>query len=229
MTNPMSNISLRGFAIIAGISMLFMGTTPFAEFFVYYKLVVPGNAGETTKNIVANDSLFVSGILAYLINFIADLVAAWAFFGLLKPVNNELSLLTAWFRLVYTVISLSALVNLVSVLRLINGADSLAGLQPDQLHNQVMLSLYAFRNGWSFAFFFFAIHLILLGYLIFKSNYIPGFIGILLIIDGFGWLITILQPFLFPNANLRFIAITYFGELVLLLWLLIRGSRIKSI
>jgi len=224
----MSKISLRGFAIIAGISMLFMGTTPYAEFFVYYRLVIPGNAAETTKNILTNESLFISGILAYLVNFIADLAAAWAFYGLLKPVNNDLSLLTAWFRLVYTMISLSALVNLVSVLRLLNGADTMAGFQPDPLRNQVMLLLYAFRNGWSFAFFFFGIHLILLGYLIFKSNYIPRVIGVLLIIDGLGWLITILQPFLFPNTNLHFIAITYFGELILLFWLLIKGSRIRD-
>jgi hypothetical protein len=77
-----------------------------------------------------------------------------------------------------------------------------------------MLSLHAFRGGWSFGFYFFGIHLVLPGYLIFKSNYIPGIIGILLIIDGSGWIISTLQPLLFPKVNVGFIAITYFEELI---------------
>ncbi len=227
MITPTTKTSLGSFALIAGLAMLFMGTTPYAEFAVYNKLVVSGNAAETVRNIAGNQSLFIFGIFAYLINFIADLVAAWAFYGLLKPVNESLSLLTAWFRLVYTVISLVALLNLVTVLRLLNNADSPVLSEPD-LHTQVMLSLHAFRNGWSFGFYFFGIHLGLLGYLIFRSNYIPRIIGILLIIDGLGWIISTLQPFLFPNLNLSFITITYFGELILLFWLLIKGVRIKE-
>jgi hypothetical protein len=78
MTNPTTKTSLSRFALIAGIGMLFMRTTPFAEFFVYHRLVVPENAAETAKNILSHKSLFISGIFCYLINFIADLVVAWA-------------------------------------------------------------------------------------------------------------------------------------------------------
>ncbi len=228
MINPSTQTSLGSYALIAGIAMVFMGTTPYAELAVYNKLVAPGHAEETVRNILANEGLFISGILAYLINFIADLVAAWAFYFLLKPVNEALSLLTAWCRLVYTLISLTALVNLVTVLRLLNHTDALPEWEAGQMHNQVMLSLYAFRNGWSFAFFFFAIHLVFLGYLMFRSGYIPRIIGALIIIDGLGWLISTLKPYLYPNVHLDFIAFTYFGELVLLIWLLVRGWKIKA-
>ncbi|HXB28319.1 MAG TPA: DUF4386 domain-containing protein [Puia sp.] len=227
LQEPITKITTGRFALIAGIAMVFMGTTPYAEFFVYHKLVVSGSAEVTVKNILANKNLFITGIFGYLINFIADVVAAWAFYGLLKPVNEMLSLLTAWLRLVYTVISLAALLNLLTVLRLVNSAEYLTIFDADQLHYQVMFSLHAFRDGWTFAYYFFGIHLILLGYLIFKSSYIPRIIGVLLIADGLGWIINTIQPVIFPHINLDFIAITFFGELVLLFWLLIKGPKIR--
>jgi Domain of unknown function (DUF4386) len=227
MVSPATKITTGRFALIAGIAMVFMGTTPYAEFFVYHKLVLSGSAEATVKNILANKNLFISGIFGYLINFIADVVAAWAFYGLLKPVNEMLSLLAAWLRLVYTVISLAALLNLLTVLRLVSSSENLTIFDVDQLHYQVMFSLHAFRDGWSFAYYFFGTHLVLLGYLIFKSTYMPRIIGVLIIVDGLGWIISTMQPILFPHINLDFIAIAYFGELVLLFWLLIKGPKIQ--
>jgi len=227
MTNATTKIPLSTFAFIAGLGILFMATSPFAEFGVYHKLVSE-NAAETAKNITAHQALFTAGILSYLFNFICDIVVAWALYGLLKPVNESFSLLTAWFQLVYAVISLVATINLVTVLRLLTNSDYLKVFGPDQLHAQVMLSLHAFRDGWSFGFFFFAIHLIFLGCLVFRSGYIPKLVGICLVIAGSGYLVNTLQPFLFPNAAIGYITITYFGELVFMFWLLIRGLRIKE-
>lgn len=229
MANQSINISLGRAALIAGLAYILMMGTPFAEFLVFQKLVITGNIAETTKNISTHQGLFISGLFCYLINFIGDLLATWALYILLKPVSENLSLLTAWFRLAYTIISVAALLNLVTVLRLVIDPDYTTVFDPNQLHAQVLLYLNSFRSGWAFGFFFFDIHLILLGYLTFKSGYIPKIIGILLIIDGFGWMIDNLRPYLFPNANLSFIAITFFGELVLMFWLLFKGSRIKDI
>ena len=228
MTNPSTKTSLGTFAFIAGLGAIFMGGAPYAEYFVYHKLVVPGDAAGTAINIIANEALFISGIFGYLITFITDVVVAWALFVFLKPVNENLSLLTAWFRLVYTVISLVALINLVTVLRLLNKADSFPVSEPGQMYSQVVISINAFRNGWSLGYFFFSIHLGLLGYLVIRSNYIPRIIGVLLIMAGLGWLTNTLQPFLFPNLNLGFIVITFFGELIFMFWLLIKGSKIQE-
>src|SRR5580658_4751859 len=123
MANPAPKTSLGTFAFVAGLGILFMATSPFAEFLVYQKLVVPGNAAETVKNITGNQALYISGMFAYLINFICDLLVAWALYVLLKPVNQHLSLLTAWFQLVYAVISLVALINLFTIFQLLNNAD----------------------------------------------------------------------------------------------------------
>jgi len=229
MVNSTTDNPLRRAAIIAGVGLLIMViAAPFAELFVFPKLVVPGNATDTAKNIIANKTLFVSGIFGYLVTFICDLLVALALYVLLRPVNEYLSLVTAWFRLVYTVIALVALLNLVTVFRLLNTSAYLTVFQPDQLRAQAMLSLDAFRYQWYFGLLFFAIHLGLLGYLVIKSNYIPSILGVLLIIAGLGYMLTTLKPYLFPDIHLDFAKYTFYGELIFMLWLLIKGSRIKE-
>src|SRR6266508_4457851 len=224
-----SKTSLARAAIIAGIGLLIMViTAPFAELYVLPKLIVPANAAETVRNIIANQTLFTSAIFGYLITFICDLVVAWALYIFLKQVNKNLSLITAGFRWVYTGIALFALLNLVTVLRLSNISDILPILQPDQLHAQVMLSLNTFRTQWHFGLLFFGIHLGLLGYLVFRSKYIPKILGVLLTIAGLGYVLTTLKPYLFPTVNLDFAEYTFYGELIFMLWLLIKGSRIKE-
>ena len=229
ITDRTNKTSLHAAALIAGIGLLIMViAAPFAELFVFPKLVVPGNAAETTQNIIADQALFTSAIFSYLITFICDVLVAWALYVLLKPVNQELSLLTAWFRLVYTVIALVALLNLVTVLRVLNISGPLTGSQMDQFSSQVMLSIHAFRSNWYFGLIFFGIHLGLLGYLVFRSNYIPKILGVLLVIAGLGYLLTNLKPFLFPTVNMDFAEYTFYGELIFMLWLLIRGPRIQE-
>jgi hypothetical protein len=229
MMKRTNKTSLSTVALIAGIGLLIMViAAPFAELYVYPKLVVPGNAAETAQNILANKSLFTAAIFGYLITFICDVLVAWALYIFLKPVNENLSLLTAWFRLVYTVIALVALLNLVTVLRLLNTPDALSAFQPDQLYAQIMLSFNAFRSNWYFGLLFFGVHLGLLGYLVFRSNYIPRILGVLLIVAGLGYLLNALKPILFPNINIDFATYAFYGELIFMLWLLIKGPRIKE-
>src|SRR5262245_58795996 len=93
--------SLRSSALSAGIGLLIMViAAPFAELYAFPKLIVQGNAAETASNIIKNQALFTSMVFGYLITFICDVVVAWALYVLLKPINDNLSLLTAWFRLV---------------------------------------------------------------------------------------------------------------------------------
>ncbi|MBD0331300.1 MAG: DUF4386 domain-containing protein, partial [Chitinophagaceae bacterium] len=85
-TNLTNKTSLRTAALITGIGLFIMViAAPFSELFVYPKLVVPGNAAETVKNIIANKTLFISAIFGYLVTFICDVVVAWALYVLLKP------------------------------------------------------------------------------------------------------------------------------------------------
>ena len=74
----------------------------------------------------------------------------------------------------------------------------------------------------------FGIHLVLLGYMIYRSQYIPRIIGVLLVYDGLGWVIVSLQPYFYPSTLLRCFFVTSFVELVRPFWLLIRGWRIEE-
>lgn len=229
---PISNTStasLRTAALIAGLALLTMAiAAPFAELFVFPKLIVREGAAETARNILANQTLFRAALFGYLITFLCDLVAAWALYVFLKPVNENLSLFTAWFRLVYTVIAIVAFLNLVTVVRLLNSSDPSSGFAASQFPAQVMSSLEAFRSQWYFGLLFFGIHLGLLGVLVLRSNYVPKVLGALLIIAGCGYLINALKPILLPNINIDFAQYTFYGELIFMVWLLIKGPRIKE-
>ena len=226
MTNRIADISQRKAAIVAGLGLLIMTIFAiFANFFVLESFIVPGDSAETANNIIVNEGLFRTGIYSLLIVAILDLVVAWALYVFLKPVNKSLSLLVAWFRLVYAAIFGIALHNLFSVLLLLGGADYLAVFETDQLHAQVMLSLRAFSDGWDIGIVFFGLHLALLGYLVFKSGYIPRILGALLVIAGLGYLIDSFVVFLLPNQEMTIAMFTFIGELLFMFWLLLKGGK----
>ena len=220
-------MTLRQAAVTAGFGYLLMPVA-YAEFSINPKLIIPGNIEQTVQNIAVHNRLFLVAIFCYFIAFTLDVVIAWALYVLLVPVNRSLSLLAAWFRLIYTAIALIGLLNLVTVFRLVTTPDYRTAFGTDQLNAQVKLLLNSFRYDWSMALVLFGIHLALLGYLICRSAYIPKFIGVLLVINGAGWVIDSLQPYLYPNAHLGFIFVTFFGELVFMGWLLARGWKIRE-
>jgi len=236
MTESIADISLREAAIIAGFGYLIifiMGI--YANFFILGSLIVPEDAVTTANNILTNNGQFRIGILSFAIMVIFDVVVAWALYVFLKPVNKSLSLLTAWFRLVNATIFGIALYNLLSVLQLVDGADYLTVFETGQLQAQVMLFLNAFNNTWLIGLVFFALHLLILGYLIIKSDYMPGIIGLLLIIASLGYLIDSFANFLLPNyadyASIFMLIVVIpgvIGELSLTFWLLLKGSKIPE-
>lgn len=198
--NHHQGLTLRQAALIAGFAYLLNPVT-YAES-LYPKLVITGNAEQTVQNISTHGGLFLAALFCYLINFIGDVVIAWALYVLLAPVNRSLSLLTAWFQLVYTAVALSGLLNMVSVFRLLSTPEYLTLFGSSQRHAQAYLLVHSFQYDWAISMVLFAIHLVLLGYLIYRSGYIPRILGILLVIDGFAWVINSLRPYLFPNAHL---------------------------
>ena len=220
-------LSLRQAALIAGFAYLLMPVL-YAELFIFPKLVIPGNIEQTVQNISAHGKLFFAGILCHLITVMLDVVIAWALYMLFVPVNKSLSLLTAWFRLVYAVVALVGLFKLVTVLRLLNTPAYLDAFGSGPLHGEVMLLLNSFRYDWSMSLLIFGIHLALLGYLICRSHYVPWILGILLALDGLGWILNSLRPYLFPNVSFRFFFVVSFVELIFPLWLVIRGWKIPE-
>jgi hypothetical protein len=227
MTNRTVDISLRKAALLAGFGLLIM--TVFyivADLFVFQNLIVQGDATTTVNNIMTSEMLLRIGICCILIVLICDLVVAWALYIFLKQVNKDLSLLTAWFRLVYTAMLGIALINFVDVLILLSGANYLTVFQSEQLHANVMLSINSFYEVWAVALIVFGFHLLLLGYLVFKSNYIPRIFGILLIAAGLSYLFDYFGKLLFPNFDAAISLVLGWGELIFMFWLLFKGGKI---
>lgn len=221
---------LRRAALIAGFAYL-LNPVSYAEFTLYPKLVIPGHVEQTVANIAAHGGSFVAIIFCYLINFIEDIVIAWALYYLLAPVSRPLSLLTAWLRLIYTAMGLSGLLNLVTAYRLLNTPAYLPAFGSAGLRAQVYLLVNSFRYDWLFALIVFGVHLCLLGYLLYRSGYtgiVSKVVGVLVAIAGVGWILSELRPYLYPNGNIGWIFFTSFGELIFMLWLLIAGWRLKE-
>lgn len=225
-TYRVEGMSLRTAAVVAGLGYL-LGPVAYAEFNLYPKLVIPGDLVRTVANLVAHKGMFGAMILCYLLTFLLDVVVAWALYVMLAPVNRALSLLTAWFRLVYAAVVLVALMNLVHVFTLVTAPENLTLAGSGAVNAQVKWGLDAFRSDWSMSLTIFGIHLLLLGWLIFRSGYVPKWIGVLLGFDGMGWEVSCLQPYLYPGAHVGWVSFTYLGELVFMVWLLGWGWRIK--
>jgi hypothetical protein len=221
--------SQRQIALVAGFGLLLMTVSILlADALALNNLIVPGNAAATANNIISNESQFRFGVFCYLIVIILDLIVAWAFYVFLKPLNDSLSLLAAWSRLVYTTIFGIALVNYYSVVQLLSNADYLSAFETTDLHAQVRLSLKAFRDGWDVGFVFFGLHLAFLGYVLFKSSSIPKWLGILVFIGGVSYLIDYCGQILLVNFNPIASMIFGWGEAIFMLWLIFRGGKQKK-
>lgn len=237
MTSVRAEKSYLYYARITGFSLLLMAVIAlFANFFVFESLIVPGNAAVTVENLLANDLLFRFGIAGFIIVLLLDVVVSWSLYILLRQVNKHLALLAAGFRLVFTAIFAAAMFNFLSVLQLIGGEMYLATMETSQLQAQVMLLIDAFNNGWLIGLVFFGFHLLLVGYLVFKSDFMPKIIGVLVMLAGLGYLIDNFAQVLLSNYidyAMLFLLIVVIpgviGEVTLAIWLLVKGKKIPEI
>ena len=224
-----SNRKLRRAALISGWGLLIMTLfTLYPYYFVFPDLIIPDDAATTYRNIIAYGLQFRVAICCYLVVVILDILVAWSLYIFLAPISRSLSLLSAWFRLVYATIFGVALANYFAVLQLVKDENHLNLWSTNQLQFKVMLSIQAFDDIWAIGFVFFGLHLSLLGYLALKSDYIPKFFGILLTLAGLSYLIDYFSRFLFPEAYLPISTYLGWGELIFMLWLLFRGSSIDT-
>lgn len=216
----------RQAAVTAASALLGMSVlSPLAFFYLFPKLIVRSNPEQTVQNIAAHPGIFVLGILCYLFTFVADVLVAWGLYVFLADVSPALSLIAAWFRLIYTAVASSALIGLVSAYRLVSSGDYESLFGRAVLRSQVQGMLSSFRYGWSFSLLFFSVHLLLIGILVVRARTIPTIIGILLLVNGLGYVIDSLRPLLFAGLPLPFLPAAFFGELIFMVWLFARGGR----
>jgi hypothetical protein len=227
-------IPQRRAALIAGLAYVILTVLALFAIRVLDGSTQPDNPAATVEHIVNSKALFRSGLPAFFIVLIADVVVAWALYVFFQRTSRELSLFAAWFRLVYVAIAGAALLNLLAVLKLVDGAGYAAALEAGQRDVQVMLSLDAYVYGWSIGLVAFGVHLLLLGIVIAKSSYAPRILGILVVAAGVGYVLRHLALVLLPNfedyqdLSLLLVAVLAVRvEFGLPVWLLWRGGKRK--
>ena len=211
-------------ARIAGI--LYLSLLPLGIFGILYvpsTLIVSGDVAATVSNIMANESLFSLSIVSALMVQIVNIFLVLFLYKLLKPVNKNHAVLMVIFSLLGVPIAMLNELNQFGVLLLLSGAD-----YADQLQAMVPLFLDLHDHGIIIAQIFWGFWLFPMGYLVFKSGYIPRILGVLLIIGGFGYLLDSFTLILFPNFDVTFSEFTFIGELLLPLWLLIKGVNVEQ-
>jgi hypothetical protein len=201
---------------------------PFGFFGIVYVpsvLLVSGDAAATSRNIVASEWLFRAGTVSHLISQIIFIFLVLALQRLLKPVNKNHAMLMVVLALLAVPIAFLSDLNHLAALRLLTNADD-GAFTAGQLQAQAMLFLDMRQNGILLALVFWGLWLLPLGVLVFKSGFLPRVLGVLLIIAGTGYVIDSGSQLL--SLQLATISqFTFVGEVLLTLWLLIRGVDVE--
>jgi hypothetical protein len=207
----------------------------FAEGAARSQLVVVGDWKQTAAQVAAEPMLFRASLMADVIMIICDVLVGLAFYVLLKSTHQALSLLAAFFRLAQATALGLNLILLWMALQLITG--QIVAVGDDSVLRSFLgyLLIDGHAMGYKLALIFFACSLIVQAYLFFKSDYFPGWLGILMLIAAAGYLIdtfaTILMPRYLEFAGIFegiVIASALTGELTLCIWLLVKGVRTKA-
>lgn len=200
-----------------------------ADVFARSPLIAFGDAAATASNIVAHEWQFRIGLVGDLLAGVLFFLAAWALYALLKPVNKNLALLFLLLNLGGVAVRFATDLNYVAALLLLNGADTLKVFQADQLQTLAMTFLHLQKNGYWASQIFFGAWLFPLGFLVFKSGFLPRILGIVLMVHCVTWTTTSFLYFLSVPA---YTALTYISfplgfiaEAGLTLWLLIKGAK----
>ncbi|HSG41974.1 MAG TPA: DUF4386 domain-containing protein [Anaerolineales bacterium] len=210
-----TKISLRTAAIVAGVGLLLMAIlSPIAYLNTFQNLVIFDDAVLTAQNILNSIGAFRTCIILLFTVAILDIVVAWALYNLLVPINKNISALAAWLRVIYAGIFIFAISKLYVALQVIT-ADGI----------QAMSFLKAFQDTWDMALILFGFHLLILGYLAYKSGYIPKWLGGLLVLASVGYIVDGFGKLNSPNYNLNIAQFTFVGEVLLIFWLLWRGFK----
>jgi hypothetical protein len=192
------------------------------QLFIADRLVVPNDAAATAANIVANKSLYRLAFTIFMLEMAAQVAVSILFYDLLKPVNRSVARLSAIFGLTASGIKTMARVFFYAPLIVLSGAPYLSAIDPAQLETLAFLFLRINSQAAAIALVFFGFETFLRGWLVFKSEFLPRFLGVISMIGGIGWL-TYLWP---PLGSQVFMGVALFaivGVFATAGWLFIRG------
>ena len=224
--------STRNPGRVAGVLYLLLLAAPLRLIYIPSKLFVRGNATATANNIAAHELLFRLGILADLFCGIVLIFIVLAFYRLFKGVDQNLAVLMVILGGVLpAAVDFFNVLNDAAALVLIRGADFLSVFDKPQrdalamlflrLHHQEIVAAEILWGLWLFPF----------GVLVMRSGFLPRILGVLLIVNCFAYLAQSLTSLLLPsyaNVVAQWTFPALFGELWIMLWLLIKGAKVPA-
>lgn len=216
------------YARVAGsIYLIAMALSMFTQVYVPGRVIVPGDAAATARNLVASDGLFRAGIVVDILIFLSDVVIAWAFYELLKVVDDALARLGAFLRIADGAILAAVTLNGMISVRLVSGVDYLQGVDVQHLDALARLFMSVRGIGLYIGFVFLGAGSTVFAYLLFKSRYVPRalsgwgmFASPLLALGALG---TLLNPWFADHLSMAAMVPMFFYEVPLGFWFLIKG------
>jgi len=213
--------------IVGFLYVIQMVVAVFGESFVRGRLIV-GDPAKTAENILGSERLFRLSIAGDLFVYTGVLVLTWGLYVVLRPVNRNLALLAAFFRIVETAVLCAATVNSLVMLRLLSGAEDLKALEASQRHAWVRLAYSTQGYGMLVGFILLGLGSALFAYLFWKSRYVPRGLALLGIVGSLLLSVVTWATIVFPG--LRVLGLSYMMPLGLYevglgLWLIFKGIR----
>lgn len=230
MTISTLDESQRKAARVAGFTFLFaIAIVIISNYSVTFRFIVPDSA-ETARNIIANQTLFRINIFCNLIYFVTLIVMFTSLYVILKPVNKNLALAAAFFRLIYALIWGIMAINTLAAIRLLGDASYLSVFEPNQLQTLSKLHLSSSWDAYYVGLPFWGLASTVCSYLLFKSRYIPRALAAFGIISSVWCVFCAFTYLIFPeygetvHIGLFDVPLVIF-EMSLGFWLLFKGLR----
>lgn len=221
-------LTRRTAALGAGLGLFAMSVLAIVGDMVWLQQIrMPGDAAGTAGNLLSSASIFRAAILCLVFVLVLDVLVAWALFVFLEPVHAKLSLMTAWLRVVYAAILGTALAQLVSIAGLMGDGTVMSMIGQDQVNALFLIRFDTFYEVWGLGFIVFGVHLLALGILSLRSDYVPRTLGALLTIAGIGYTGEYSGRLLSPSFDVP-LSIAGWGELVFMFWLLWVGRPTRQ-
>jgi Domain of unknown function (DUF4386) len=230
MPSPFAGASPRLTARIAGgLYIAYILTTTLATYL--RSTLITGNAASTVHNLLASPNVLRFAFVTDLASAVLFFLAAWALYALLRPVNENFALLFLLLNLGGVVVQAVNALNLFAALQVLNDSSYVSSFSAGQLQAIVMNDINLYNDGFMIAQIFFGSWVLPLGYLVYKSGFLPRLLGALLMVDALAILFWFSQYFLLPSystVSYPALAVSFIAEFGLALWLLFISVKIRN-
>jgi len=234
MTDKNLDISPNVYARIGGLAyLIIIAAGAMGEIFIRSKIIVPGNDMATTRNIAASPLLWRIGISGDLVMHVFDLVVGVVYYTLFKRVNKALALLSLLFGLIQTAVLVANKMNLMMPLFILDNSNYSRAFTVQQVQALTSIFVRAHDYGFGFGLIFFGFECLIDGYLIFKSEFLPWVLGIMIFITGLCYLTNTFLLIFSPGIERALFPtilgpLAFIGEFSMCLWLIIKGVNVQK-